>query len=57
MWTDGECITRVEEEATDASRRSIYVPLYPLAEWAAYHWWSLLADHRPGRVPTKQRTY
>jgi hypothetical protein len=44
-----ERVTLVEDRESGSSRRSIYGPLYPLAEWAAYHWWFLRADARPAR--------
>ncbi|WP_405086709.1 ImmA/IrrE family metallo-endopeptidase [Microbispora sp. NBC_01389] len=40
-------VTLVQDHASGASRRSIYAPLYPLAEWIAYNWWFLKADSRP----------
>jgi Zn-dependent peptidase ImmA (M78 family) len=40
-------VTLVEDRASGSSRRSIYCPLYPLAEWIAYNWWFLQADTRP----------
>ncbi|WP_283137086.1 ImmA/IrrE family metallo-endopeptidase [Rhizohabitans arisaemae] len=42
-------ITLVEDRESGSSRRSIYCPLYPLAEWIAYNWWALRADARPAR--------
>ncbi|MCA2186306.1 hypothetical protein [Nonomuraea cavernae] len=36
-----EYVTLLEDLESGSSRRSIYCPLYPLAEWAAYNWWSL----------------
>ena len=57
IWIDEECVTRVEEASTGSARRSIYVPLYPFAEWIAYNWWHLQASRRPSRVPVAQRTY
>lgn len=47
MWVDGECVTRVEDLITGSSRRGVFVSLYPLAEWVAFHWWSLTAHTRP----------
>jgi hypothetical protein len=44
-----EHVTLVEDRETGSSRRSIYCPMYPLAEWAAYNWWFLRADARPAR--------
>lgn len=45
-----EVVTRIEDAATESSRRSLYVPLYPLAEWIAYNWWFLFWHSRPERV-------
>lgn len=45
-----EIITRLEDSATESSRRSLYVPLYPLAEWIAYNWWFLFWHSRPERI-------
>jgi hypothetical protein len=42
-----DLVTLVEDRGSGSSRRSIYCPLYPLAEWVAYNWWFLLADTRP----------
>ena len=42
-------VTLVEDRESGSSRRSIYCPLYPIAEWAAYNWWFLRADARPAR--------
>lgn len=40
-------VTLVEDRGSGSSRRSIYCPLYPLAEWIAYNWWFLQSDTRP----------
>ncbi|GAA3159996.1 hypothetical protein GCM10010466_58550 [Planomonospora alba] len=45
-----EHVTLVEDRESSSSRRSIYCPLYPVAEWAAYNWWFLQADARPARA-------
>lgn len=50
-------ITQVEDERSDSSRRSIYVPLYPLAEWCAYNWWFLFWDSRPEALPRTAWSY
>src|SRR5215470_19634858 len=42
-----EHVTLVEDKDSASSRRSIYCPLYPLAEWVAYNWWLLQANSRP----------
>ena len=43
---DDERVTLVEDIESGSSRRSIYVPLYPMAEWIALHWWTLLYNSR-----------
>jgi hypothetical protein len=50
IWAGPDCVTQVEERESQSSRRGIYCPLYPLAEWAAWNWWSLQADARPARA-------
>lgn len=47
IWVRGQSVTLVEDLETGSSRRSIYCPLYPLAEWIAFQWWLLIADSRP----------
>ena len=44
-------VTRVVDSRTRSARTSIYLPLYPLAEWMASHWWALLHE-----VETQPRT-
>ena len=36
MSVGPDCLTLVEDRDSGSSRRSIFVPLYPLAEWAVY---------------------
>lgn len=43
----GEDVTLVEDRTTGSSRRSVHVPLYPLAEWIAFNWWFLKSHARP----------
>jgi hypothetical protein len=49
MTVGDEAVTLVNDLDSGSSRRSIYVPLYPLAEWIAYHWWLLLYNSRLSR--------
>ena len=37
----GEPLTRVIDHRAQTTRDSIYVPLYPIAEWMAGNWWFL----------------
>lgn len=46
VWVREECVTLVEDRPTKSYRRSIRVPLYPLAEWLAFNWWILRFDGR-----------
>ena len=32
------------DDASGSVRTSLYLPLYPLAEWFAYHWWTLFYE-------------
>lgn len=49
MSVGPDCLTLVEDRDSGSSRRSIFAPLYPLAEWAVYNWWFLLYHSRPAR--------
>lgn len=57
MWVQSKCVTTVEETDSGVVRRSIFVPLYPLAEWAAYNWWYLRTHSRPAALPSRQWSY
>jgi hypothetical protein len=48
-------VTLVEDRESGSSRRSIYCPLYPLAEWVVYNWWFLQADARPSGFLSQER--
>lgn len=50
LSVDGEAITRVYDKKARSVREDIYLPLYPLAEWLATHWWSLWRE-----IPTDER--
>lgn len=50
IWVGDECVTQVEDIDSQNVRRSVYVPLYPLAEWIAYNWWFLKAHSRPASL-------
>jgi hypothetical protein len=50
IWVGSECITQVEDVASESVRRSIYGSLYPLAEWIAYNWWFLRTHSRPASL-------
>jgi hypothetical protein len=47
MSVGSDHVTLVEDRESGSARRSIHVPLYPVAEWVAYNWWLLKADSRP----------
>jgi hypothetical protein len=41
-----EAITKVEVQRTQSVREGIYVPLFPIAEWAVANWWFLWEEWR-----------
>ncbi|MGH3622014.1 MAG: hypothetical protein ACRDQ5_09520, partial [Sciscionella sp.] len=55
FWVEGECATQVEDKENGSARRSIYVSLYPLAEWIAFNWWLLSYDYRSTWTVEKSR--
>jgi hypothetical protein len=50
IWADDRCVSRVLDQNAKTIRDGVYVPLYPLAEWLATHWWNLLVE-----VPSPER--
>lgn len=42
-------ITQVQDYEVRGVRDSIYVPLYPVAEWLAMHWWPLFHEYENPR--------
>lgn len=50
------CVTRVFDQSAKTIRNNIYVPLYPLAEWIVWNWWSLL-DESEVRATRAQRRF
>ena len=49
-------ITQVHDCRTNSVREGIYLPLYPVAEWIALHWWHLLYEVEPSSG-VRQGTY
>lgn len=54
-WLDDVCATLAEDVSTGSVRRSISVPVYPLAEWMVFNWWSITADGRRSARSAKRR--
>jgi hypothetical protein len=47
---DGQCVTRVLDKRARTTLEHVVVPLYPVAEWIAANWWTLLEEcHVPER--------
>ena len=44
LMVGNECLTRVFDKSAKTVRSCIFIPLYPLAEWIAWNWWSLLYE-------------
>src|SRR5208282_3723325 len=40
-------LTRIEDERAQTVRDAVYGSPYPLAEWFAFNWWSLLNEAEP----------
>jgi Zn-dependent peptidase ImmA (M78 family) len=49
-------VTRCIDRRADSVRSSVYGPLYPVAEWFAANWWSILYELDNG-TNSKARTY
>ncbi|HLL45706.1 MAG TPA: hypothetical protein VK399_03315 [Longimicrobiaceae bacterium] len=48
-------VTRVYDVVSRSVRDSIYLPLYPLAEWLVTHWWFLFHEIEPsGRISEQE---
>jgi uncharacterized protein DUF955 len=55
MSVDENAITRLIDNASRSVRSSLFLPLYPLAEWLATHWWLLFFEvETPGRSISEQ---
>jgi hypothetical protein len=50
IWAGSKCVSRVLDQDVKSVRDAVYLPLYPLAEWLATHWWTLLVE-----VPSPDR--
>lgn len=44
IWIDEDPVTELQDRRTRAVRTSIFLPLFPLAEWLADNWWFLKAE-------------
>jgi hypothetical protein len=53
ILVDGEPVTRLLDMETRSIRDSVYLPLYPLAEWIALHWWHLLYEVESPATPRR----
>jgi hypothetical protein len=49
VWVAGRCVSQVEA-ADGTFRRSVFGSLYPLAEWIATNWWTLVSHIRPSAI-------
>ena len=47
---DGNAVTRLIDDVSRSVRSHLFLPLYPVAEWFANHWWFLFHEvETPGR--------
>lgn len=56
LLVDGESITRPLDNVSKTVRDSVFLPVYPLAEWLVTHWWFLLNEIESPRK-TNEETY
>ena len=57
VWVGEDCISQIEDVGSGSTSRSLYGPLYSLAEWIAYNWWFLVADARPAALAPTSWTF
>lgn len=54
---NNESLSNVEDVGSGTTIRSLFLPLYPLAEWVAHNWWYLQHHSRPANVPIRYWTF
>lgn len=58
IYVDDRCLTRFYDEQVNSVRKTLILPVYPLAEWVAANWWSLLYESvTPGRTDADDYAY
>lgn len=50
ILVNGEPVTELLDRDNGACRSHVFLPLYPLAEWIANHWWNLESETDHGDV-------
>lgn len=45
IMVDGQAVTRVLDRKSRSDRESVFVALYPVAEWIVANWWPLLEEN------------
>jgi len=52
---DDKPVTELQDRRTKSVRTSIFLPLFPLAEWLAENWWFLQSEsERPGTAKSRE---
>lgn len=55
IFVDGKVVTRLIDDKSRSVRSCVFLPLYPIAEWLATHWWFLFHEiETPGRSVSEQ---
>jgi hypothetical protein len=54
---DGKSVTRAIDSLSRGVRESVYLPLYPFAEWLVTNWWFLLYEVEPRRLGAGEGFY
>lgn len=51
---ENSCVTRFWNQANSAEQRTLYIPLYDIAEWIVQNWWALLYEPCIGETPPRE---
>ena len=54
---DGKSVTRAIDSLSRGVRDSVYLPLYPFAEWLVTNWWFLLYEVEPRQLGAGEGFY
>ncbi len=44
IFAGGKCVTTLLDRATGKETNTVYIPLFPLAQWVVTNWWTLLNE-------------
>lgn len=44
ICANGHCVTRVMDSETNSERDELYFPVFSIANWMIFNWWSILNE-------------